>query len=608
MTEDDQFTLFDLSAHSDEQDPSLSNDAAATSMDAGIASPAPEAGAICTEQSPSPHAEKDAHDPTETAAPDLHSRPWESLPVTGDADGHAIIVTAEATYTPSGARLTGPVDSIEKLEKLLHWAALTPHGLTAQVWFVGVDSCAQLGWTVDPGSEDDVDDLELLRQRAAADLTQAVAATLPPLITAGWELRGDPGFAVHLTRQVGKATQMVDLLLEPYVWTYWNRDFGWGNRVGDMGILGNPSAGTYLPDEDLPAARELGRRLAWSVKHLDTLPGPTPARTGAAVLDKSRRERLRTGKGIVVTAGGPIPPIDGAPRGDFEPPAGWSRVPDSDDLDGATTLVTIDQRAAYLASAGMLSFGYGRVRNLVGDDAAATAAAEKPPFGIWRVTLPAADQYALPQKLPLPHPAMLHDQPAHTWITTVSLEGLCAPIADGGMGLDVDDLDVTEAWVYEEQGRALDKWAKVLREARTVAVETGDVAMKQFLGACYKGYVGRMVNPDMWTSTRMQHHHQPLWRAAIMAHCRWRGRRVAMRIARETGRWPIRTMTDSWVYLLGEGDSVADDSNALGKMTLEKHVELTDEMILAFASAETTHEVRLAIAAAYGTDTQDEEK
>src|SRR5690606_23930609 len=165
-----------------------------------------------------------------------------------------------------------------------------------------------------------------------------------------------------------------------------------------------------------------------------------------------RRERLRTGKGIVVTAGGPIPPIDGAPRGDFEPAAGWSRIPDDDDLDGATALVTIDQRAAYLASAGMLSFGYGRVRNLLGADAVAAAAADKPPFGIWRVTLPAAGQYALPDKLPLPHPAMLDDQPVQTWITTVSLDGLRAPIADGGMGLDIDDLDITEAWVYEEQG------------------------------------------------------------------------------------------------------------------------------------------------------------
>lgn len=92
-----------------------------------------------------------------------------------------------------------------------------------------------------------------------------------------------------------------------------------------------------------------------------------------------------------------------------------------------------------------------------------------------------------------------------------------------------------------------------------------------------------------------------------MAHCRWRGRRVAMRIARETGRWPIRTMTDSWVYLLGDGENISDDSDALGKMTLEKHVELTDEMILSFASAETTHDVRLAIAAAYNTDTDEED-
>lgn len=533
-------------------------------------------------------------------------RPWESLPVTEDADGHALIVTAAASYSPSGERKTGPVDSIEKLAKLIEWAALTPLGLTAQVWFVGVDSCAQLGWAIDPGSEDDVDDLEQLRQRAAEELTKAIAATLPDLIAAGWELRGDPGYVVHLKRQIGKATQMVDLVLEPYVWTYWNKDFGWGNRIGDMGILGSPTAGTYLPDDDLPAARELGRRLAWSAKNLGTLPGPTPARTGAAILDKIRRERLQTGKGIVVTTAGPVPPIDGPPRGDLEPAAGWSRVPDSDDLHDITQLVTIDQRAAYLASAGMLSLGYGKARHLTGDDAAAAAAEDKPAFGIWRVSLPAAGQYSLPEKLPLPHPAMLVDQPVTTWITTVSLEGLCAPIADGGMGLDVDDLEVTEAWVYAEQGRALDKWAKVLREARTITVESDDVAMKRFLGACYKGYVGRMVNPDMWTATRMQHHHQPLWRAAIMAHSRWRGRRVAMRIAQETGRWPIRTMTDSWVYLLGDGQNVADDSDALGKMTLEKHVELTDEMILSFAAAETTHEIRLAIAAAYGTDTEED--
>lgn len=32
----------------------------------------------------------------------MEARPWESLPVTENADGHALIVTAEASYTSSG--------------------------------------------------------------------------------------------------------------------------------------------------------------------------------------------------------------------------------------------------------------------------------------------------------------------------------------------------------------------------------------------------------------------------------------------------------------------------------------------------------------------------
>ena len=75
-----------------------------------------------------------------------------------------------------------------------------------------------------------------------------------------------------------------------------------------------------------------------------------------------------------------------------------------------------------------------------------------------------------------------------------------------------------------------------------------------------------------------------------------------MRIANETGRWPIRTMTDSWVYLLAADQNIADEGAQLGKMSLEKQTELTDEMILAFASAESAREVRIAIASAYGTD------
>ncbi|ROZ42813.1 hypothetical protein EEB13_30735 [Rhodococcus sp. WS3] len=528
-----------------------------------------------------------------------------TLPSVGvEADGHAVIVTAAGAFAPSGEKLTGPVDSIEKLDKLIRWATLTPLGAPAQVWVVGIDACEMLGWIIDPGDEDDVDDMEILRTRAAEELTGVLHATLTPMLTAGWELRGDPGHVVHLSRTTGKFTSMVDIFIEPYVWTYWNKDFGWNNRVGDMGILGSPTAGTYLPDDDLPAARELGRRLSWCARYLGVLPGPTPARTGAAVLDKIKRERTRSGKGIAVTTGGPIPPLNGEPRGDLEPEVGWTRVADSDDLTDAAHLVSIDQRAAYLASAGMLDFGYGKPRHLIGENAisAAASGAKGAPFGLWRITLPAGNSLALPAKLPLPHPHMLADQPVQTWVTSVSLDGLQAPVADGGIGAELDDLDITEAWVYPEQGRALDKWAKILREGRKVAVDTGDIAMKRFLGACYKGYIGRMVNPDMWTAKQMQHHHQPLWRASIIAHCRWRGRRVAMRIARESGRWPVRTVTDSWVYLLGEGEDIADDSDALGKMSVEKRTTLSETLIDAFNKADDTHEMNLVIKDAFTPD------
>ncbi|MDF3312918.1 hypothetical protein P3H15_49235 [Rhodococcus sp. T2V] len=600
----EQIALFDVHEPStpdpaaDDADEIDAEDIAEEGSPTPIAAPEPSIPAVAPEPPTAPEPEP----ATEPATP--ASRPvWECLPVGVEADEHAVIVTADGTYTPSGRELTGPVDSVEKLDKLVRWAALTPLGSPPQVWIVGQGACESLGWVIDPGSEDDFDDMEALRTRAAADLTAVLQATLTPMLTAGWELRGDPGHVVHLSRSIGKFTSMVDVVLEPYVWTYWNKDFGWNNRVGEMGILGSPAAGTYLPDEDLPAARELGRRLAWCAKHLGVLPGPTPARTGAAIVDKIKRERTRSGKGLVVATAGPVPPLDGAPRGDLEPAVGWTRVPDEQDLDGACRLVSIDQRAAYLASAGMLEFGYGQPTHLTGQAAAAAAVGEKgAPFGLWRITLPPGRTLSLPEKLPLPHPHMLADQPVQTWVTTVSLDGLCAPVADGGIGADRGDLDIVEAWVYPQQGRVLDKWAKILREARKAAVDTGDAATKRFIGSCYKGYIGRMVNPDMWTATRMAHHHQPVWRAAIIAHCRWRGRRVAMRIGREHGRWPIRTVTDSWVYLLADGEDLADESVALGKMAVEKDTPLTDPLLSALASAQDVHEVNLVIRAAFADD------
>jgi len=68
-----------------------------------------------------------------------------------------------------------------------------------------------------------------------------------------------------------------------------------------------------------------------------------------------------------------------------------------------------------------------------------------------------------------------------------------------------------------------------------------------------------------------------------------------------------RTVTDSWVYLLSGGENIADPSQALGKMTVEKDVILTDTLLSAFTSAEDVHEVNLAIKAAF-TDNDHEDE
>ena len=43
-------------------------------------------------------------------------------PDAGSVDRHVVIVTAAGSFTAAGERLTGPVDAVDKLEKLIDWA------------------------------------------------------------------------------------------------------------------------------------------------------------------------------------------------------------------------------------------------------------------------------------------------------------------------------------------------------------------------------------------------------------------------------------------------------------------------------------------------------
>ena len=73
-------------------------------------------------------------------------------------------------------------------------------------------------------------------------------------------------------------------------------------------------------------------------------------------------------------------------------------------------LVWLAQQCPQLASAGMLTLGYGPPQVLQAARAAAAAKASKRPFGLWWAMLPSAGSLQLPDMLPAPHPQMRVDE------------------------------------------------------------------------------------------------------------------------------------------------------------------------------------------------------
>lgn len=538
------------------------------------------------------------HEPSTTSTPrvdDPPAKPMQQVaeakavveektvaPASTAADGHALIVLADRVITPSGRKVLGALNSIERLEKLLLWSVdhLTSKGTSLQIWIVGPEVLEAIGWAIDPAdkafakakNDDEVN--EIARQLVDDRINASVSAHFDSEWTATVS-----GFRVHFKRDSARRgqTRHVDLILESYVQLLSQRD--------NLGILGERDGATSLPDDNEAAAAELGRRIGWWVEHIGTLPSFTGANAGAALRDQIARNRTTgtSGRARKVASTtepspespNPMPPLFGA-HDILEPEVRWRRRPTRQEVAAASTIQIIDQRASYLASAGMLSFGYGEPVHVDASAAEERLRATKAtPFGLWHIELPAAASLNLPEQLPFPHPYMQEKAATDAWVTSVSLDALCAPVADGGAGLSFDDLALSEAWVWPKQGRTLATWAKTLREARSAATAAGDAVMKSLVGDVYKGYVGRMANPEMWSSEWMRHHHQPTWRSSIIAHARQRSRRAAMRIHDEFGLWPIRSITDSWTYLVPEGITIGDSAPELGKLVEESRVELS---------------------------------
>ncbi|RUP32559.1 MAG: hypothetical protein EKK51_09565 [Mycolicibacterium sp.] len=491
-----------------------------------------------------------------------------------DLGRHVLILTVAGSFTVAGRRLTDPVDSADKLGKLVAWAAGKHGGLQpipgiseeprpARVWVVGA-AVALLA-----GAPDDTE----------ADPGAHLGSALAPLVDDGWELRKGSGPEFILARGSGTGRVLVEVLAEQQPWL---------------------AAGETAVADD---AGELGRRLGCWYSALGVLPETTGALSGAVLADRVMASRAGK-RGAVVSAPGLLPSW-ATPEVRVQP--AWAMTADQveHEVRHSDEIVRISQMAPALASAGMLTFGYGKSEALDGDAAAAAAAAPKRAFGLWLADLPAADELTLPDTLPLPHPLMAPDHRVQAWLTTEDLDGLTNAVRDGGAGLTVEQLGITEAIVWQQKARVLEAWATRLREARETFAD--DPTMLALVDTAAADYLNALANPDIWTDASLRHHYQPAWAAAIATHNRMRGRRAAMRISREYHAWPVYIEGTSMIYGPAPAEDgspvdLSDTHTRLGRLTVTARAELTGETILAMLLAESTSQVGEALADALGID------
>lgn len=397
---------------------------------------------------------------------------------------------------------------------------------------------------------------------SSADLSDAVAKLFDCEVTsakAGWftAVFRAPG------DQAGAEGRRVHLVLLPFLWL----DPA-SQRPNDRGMAGTRGTPTFLPDDEDDAAALLAERIVWLHEfHRDgLLPAARPASVGATLLDVVRRGG-RTAARIEAC---PVPDTVAAETPRLDPDLdNWKNMPKS--AKGDQVDVEVDQRAAFLASAGQVELGYGVPVEVSKVDPAVFA--DKPPFGLWRVTTPPAVSLdGLSRRLPLPHGQMAWEEPATYWSSTRAVQQLLAPVADGGAGLSVAELAISGAWVWPQHSRLLRAWADLLRAKLVEAQAAGRQDHVDFIKNVYKAFLGRMAGSKHPPGQR--HYQQPVWAATIHADTRWRALRYAARTVNTHGLYPIAARDiDTFVYRITpdlDPAMLSEDSEANGKYRVKK--------------------------------------
>lgn len=499
-------------------------------------------------------------------------------------DPHVVLAAPEGTFLPSGAALTnGPVTSVDQLAQLITWAV--KQGQLQPVTMPG--ERIQFGQVRFVGTAGKV----LTAGQLPGDLNTQISSALGALVGRGWTLSGlgDRRFELALAGP-GAADLAVEVLIEPDSW---------------------------LAD-DTPGPGDIGevsrRMIAWAAA-LKVLPGVTPADSAAAVQDsimaareanpaKDTRKENSSKDAAIATASGPLPD-DIAPVLIAQP--SWTAPADQlQDHFDADVLVWLEQECPELATVGTITLGYGTPRRISGDAARAEASLTKDRrFALWHSLLPAISEIGLPDTVPAPHPMMQPDHSVRAWLTTEDLVWLCKAVRDGGAGVSVEQLGITEALIWPRQARLLEAWKKKLVDARDSFVD--DPAMRALVELAAHNYVAALDDADLWTSTSV--HLQTAWLASISASIRYRSRRAMMRLSREYHVWPLYVSGAGLLYALkcdektGEPVDLSDLSTTnLGRLQVIKELPIDADLILAAFDTAGSDELIEILTSAVGID------
>jgi hypothetical protein len=518
------------------------------------------------------------------AAGPVQGEPWWTG-VSNRADKLVTILTSRGAVTPSGIQVSrGPLLNGSDLGQWVWRRHPSQPGQTVrgsrktikpQIWITAA-ALRQAGMVPPKG--------EIERSDQISDVVAALFGCTITSAEAGWftAIFPPPGPRGG-TGESGRTDALrVDLVLLPFLWTDPQPQ-----RPKDRGLAGVVDSATALPDDEAAAAEILGGRIAWLAGMADTaakhqredpplLAERRPASVGASLLDAVRRH-ARVMRRIELC---PLPTPVAVETPRLEPKLELWRTPHpSKKAKGDAVDVDVDQRAAYLASAGIVELGYGKPQEYTSVDAAALfAPGEKTKFGLWRVTTPPGNALeGLTDRLPLPLGHMDWEEPRTFWSTTRGVEHLLTPVTEGGAGMVAEQLAIDRAWVWPEQDRMLRAWADRLREelvaarAAAAAGEMSGVFREDYIKGLYKAFLGRMAGSQH--PSNQSHYEQPVWAASIYADTRKRAMRYAAQIATDHGLYPISARDiDTWEYRVPPGlepHVLEEDSPANGKYRIK---------------------------------------